>query len=156
MEKDNLFVFGRGGVGDNLFAGVFEFFGTFTHTVQSTDDNKDTKSDNQEVYDVLDEVAVGDYGRGAAAEEIRNRDCEVFKFGTAANERDDWHQNIIDEGSDDCRESTADDNADGEIHNVAFVDKFFEFIEEGAVLFQKFRVEFFTFFYLILLYLVFS
>ena len=44
------------------------------HAINRFNDDKDTESDQKEVYDVLEEIAVGDYGFIASSEEVMDFD----------------------------------------------------------------------------------
>lgn len=72
-------------------------------------------------------------GDGVGAEDVGNINGERTEIGTASDKGGDRHNDVIYEGFDDGGESAADCNTDGEVNDVAAVDKFCEFTEEGKV-----------------------
>ena len=93
----------------------------------------------------MDEIAIGDSGLVAGAEEIGDSDGEVGKVDAASEETNDWHNDIIDKRIDDSSKSTAYGNAYGEIDDGAAVDEFDEFFAEAGVVLVSFLESFFGF-----------
>ena len=46
-----------------------------------------------------------------------------------------WHDQVFDDGIDDRRKRSADDHADGEVHDVALDGKFLEFLDDAHAFF---------------------
>ena len=56
----------------------------------------------------------------------------LVKSRAAGREADDRHHDVGDEGVDDPLECGADDDADGEIDDVAFGDELAELVQHGG------------------------
>lgn len=68
-------------------------------------------------------------GYGIETKEIRDVDGKSGEVDATDEEADNWHDNVVDGGVHDGRESGADDDTDGELDDAAAVDKFFKFFE---------------------------
>lgn len=108
------------------------------HAIHGFDDEENHPSDDEELDDVLNEVAVSDDGFGVSAEEIRNADGELSEVGAAHEKADDGHNDVVDEGIDDGGEGATDGNTDGEVNYGAAIDEFHEFFAEAAGFFAGF------------------
>ncbi len=105
--------------------------------VHGLDEQEQDKRHQQEVDDGGNEVAVCQNSGIFAFAEFDDPVCEVDPAGQCAEER---HQNVIDEGIDDALEGTAYDNADCQVHYIAFGDERFEL---GNEFFQNSILPFF-------------
>ena len=84
---------------------------------------------------VLEEGAVADFGGFAGADPAGDGEGEVGEIDAAADEADNWHDEIIDEGIDYGGESAAYGNTYGEIDDGAAIDEFDELFSETAAFF---------------------
>lgn len=108
--------------------------GRFVQLVDAFDHQEDDESRQQKLYDDLNEITVCNdrcscvlssfEGRVAVAIEC---DQHIGEVDLTRDERDDWHDDVVDERADDVVESTADDNADCHIDHIAAHDEFLEF-----------------------------
>ena len=92
--------------------------------VDTLNHQEDDECHDKEVENCGDEVTESD---GA---NVENR-CHLFDCLSACDFADDeldaGHNNVVAKRFYDCAESSADDNADCEIHYIALTDEFFEF-----------------------------
>lgn len=110
-------------------------FGVFlaVELVHKFDNDENSKSDDEEIDDILDEITVGDMSGSIGTEEIGDIDREGRKVKTAGEEASNRHNNIIDERFDDGSESATNSDTDGEINDATAIDKFLELINEVTV-----------------------
>ena len=105
--------------------------------VDDFDHEEDDKGDDEEVNNILDEIAIGDDSLIASAEEVGDSDGELGKVDAASDEPDNWHDDVIDKGINNGSKGRANDDAYGEVDDRAAVDKFGEFFAEGATFFVE-------------------
>ena len=92
-------------------------------TVDRLNYHKYHKSNQQEVNDALNKIAVV-YSRFRNIPTSGGNDIfQTGKVNTAKNTADGWHDNIVDKGSNDCRKGAADDNANGQVYDAAAGNK---------------------------------
>lgn len=115
------------------FFGVGDFFVVFAvHAVDEFDNDKDSESNNEEIDDVLQEVAISDVGNGIGAEEIRNVDREGGEIETTGEEAGNRHNHVVDEGFDDGSEGATDGDTNGEVDDATTVDELTKLLHERA------------------------
>ena len=106
----------RRGFGFLFFHESHEFVGRFD------DDEEDDGGGDKEADGGVDDEA-----------DIEDAELESdVGVGAAGGELDDGFDNAFGEGGDDAAEGCADDDAGGEVDDVAFEDELFEFVEHGA------------------------
>lgn len=103
------------------------------HTVDEFDDDEDSEGDNDEVDDILEEVAISDVSDGIGAKEIGDVDREGREIETAGDEAGDWHNHVVDKRFDDSGEGATDGDTDGEVDDAATIDKFTKLFHERAL-----------------------
>ena len=91
------------------FCGCFSFFlcGEF---IDNANEDKDTEGNNEEIYDVLNEVSIAKVSSAGAAEEVRNGNFEISKIDTTKDDADDWHNEVVDERADNFIERSTDND----------------------------------------------
>lgn len=106
----------RRGFGFLFFHESHEFVGRFDDD-EEDDGGGDEEADGgvDDKADIEDAEFEGDIGVGATGGEL-----------------DDGFDNAFGEGGDDAAEGCADDDAGGEVDDVAFEDELFEFVEHGV------------------------
>src|SRR6266404_4015135 len=104
--------------------------------IHGLDDDEDHERDDQKIYDVVDEGAVGDHrdsfrfsiGKrsGNPLRMVKNKEqtCEI---NLAQEQSYRWHDDSFDHGRDDLSEVRADDYGDGQIDYISAGKKFLEF-----------------------------
>lgn len=116
------------------FFGVGNFFVVLAvHTVDKFDDNEDGEGNNDEVDNILEEVAISNVGNGISAEEIRDVDREGGEIKTAGDEAGDGHDHVIDKGFNDGGKGATDGNTNGEVDDAATIDEFTKFFHERTL-----------------------
>ena len=118
-----LFLFGFFG-GEFGFGGLLEF-------VEGADDEKDDKGDDEEIDDAFDEETELNLGGFAGAEEAGNGDREMAEVDATDEHTDDRHDDVVHQGGDNGAESATNDDTDSEIDDVAAVNEFLEFFDNG-------------------------
>ena len=91
--------------------------------VDRLDNREEHKSHQQEVDNSGNEVAVGELSSVFTRAEC---DCPMGEIQTAEDGAENRHDDVVDEGVDNALECAADDNADCQIHHIAFADERFE------------------------------
>ena len=94
-------------------------------------EDENGEGNDKEVDDVLNEIAIADNCSGIATKEIWNGNAEVGKICTAADKADDWHDDVVDKGSDNGGKGSTNDDTYSEIYYAALGDEFFEFCDEA-------------------------
>lgn len=102
------------------------------HAIDESDDNENSKSDNEEVDNVLEEVAVGDMSDRVGSKDIRDVKRKGGKIESAGEETSDGHNHVIYKRFNNGGKSATNSDTDGEVHNITAVDEFTEFFHEGA------------------------
>ena len=64
---------------------------------------------------------------------LRDVEPQLRKIGVSDQRADRGHEDVVHERRHDLAERTADDNADGHVHYVAFEGKLFEFFEKSHI-----------------------
>lgn len=102
------------------------------HAIDKSDNNKDSKSNNKKVDDVLEEIAIGNMGDSVGAENVRDVDRESGKIKTTSKETGDGHDHIVYERFDNSSKSATNGNTDGEINDITTVDELAELFHKSA------------------------
>lgn len=126
-----LYLFQAEGAGGRFLRYLLrELRGCFLRLVDALHQAEHHQCDDQELDDGVDEVAVGECGRiGAHAQ----RDLHLREVDAAREQRYQRHDEVGDDGVDDGGERTADDDGNGQVHDVAPRDEFAEFGYEAAL-----------------------
>lgn len=106
---------------------------------------EDDKSNDEEVDNILDEIAIGNDGLIASAEEVGDSDGELGEVDAASDEPDNWHDDVVYKGINNGSKGRANDDAYGEVDDRAAVDEFSEFFAEGATFFVELGEVLFSF-----------
>ena len=101
---------------------------------------EDRESDDQEVHDNGDQIAVldGHFGSGLHhgtvgahfGDSFLQHDLPLGEINAAGEHGDEGHDDVVDDGSGDLAESAADDNADCHVDHIAAHRKGLEFFKK--------------------------
>lgn len=100
----------------NFFVrGWFSFFCFLfgSEFVNDTDEDENTECYDEKVDDVLNENAVAQMCGAAATKEIRDGEFKIGEINAAEKNANDWHDEIIDQRTDDFVESATNNDTDG-------------------------------------------
>ncbi len=128
MRNREELLFLSGFLGGSLLGVLFAI-----ELIKHFDEDENGEGDEQEIDDILEEVAVGDMGGGVGAEEIGDVDGKGREIETAGEEAGDRHDDVVNERFDDGSEGATDGDANGEVNDATAIDKFFELVDKGAV-----------------------
>lgn len=112
--------------------GGLSVFGA-VEAVHGAHNDENSEGDDEEINDVLDEIAVSDVGDGVGTEDVGDVNGQGREVEAAGEEAGDGHDDVIDKGFDDGGEGATNGDTDGEIHDAAAVDEFAKFFKEVAV-----------------------
>ena len=106
--------------------------------VHSLHQHEHHKCDDQEVDDRHDETAIS---KDCTASFISSCDSRVIptkideqatKINATHEKADDWVDQVSHEAAHDCRERGTDDDTNSHVHDIAFGDKVFEFVDHNS------------------------
>ena len=95
--------------------------------VDHLDEEEDAQCHQQEVNDILNEGAVCEHSRVLA---LAQNDLQRGEIDTAGNQRQQRHEQVVDNRGDDAAECAADHNADSHVNDIALECKLLEFLDE--------------------------
>ena len=101
--------------------------GLLLQAVDSLDQEEYDQGYDNEVNNIIDEIAVGNFGAPQC-------EGQAGEIDPADDQADQGHDDVTDQRGNDLAEGSADDDRDRQVHDIASHDKFFEFFNHILLL----------------------
>lgn len=102
------------------------------HTVDESNNDEDSEGNDEEIDDVLKEIAIGDMGDGVGTENIGDIKGEGGKIEATGKETGDRHNHIVHKGFNDGSKSATDGDTNSKVDNISAIDEFAKFFHEST------------------------